>query len=51
MPDKKKDEGAFLGFRISKKYEDKLIKRQAKQRDERKSHTARKILYAALDKE
>lgn len=42
--------GVFLGMRISEEYEAKLIKRKNKQRDVGKSHTARKILYAALDR-
>lgn len=52
MPnDNKKPEtkGCYLGIKIHPSYEAKLLKLQAKNGDEKKSVTARKILYKALD--
>ena len=52
MPKEKKTEtkSCYLGVKIHKSYEDKLQRIQIKNGDENKSVTARKILYAALDK-
>ena len=52
MADKKKKaetKGCYLGVKIHKSYEEKLIKLQTKNGDDHKSVTARKLLYAALD--